>query len=280
MPPKCTVKDCSSRPDQPDPPRQRRGQKETQAAQHDTEIASNNPPKQRQGRKGTQPAEQNTGTDKLASNPMEPEEQKQKKPQAKGHPCTKNSIPTDTPIENDQQSLNTGPSTCKWAQKDEEITMEGPENDSMTWKQPKNTDMSGEVKKRNEVAAIRDPVPNRPGWNVHPATPKWTCRTAQEVAAEREAQKQATEEKIQEGERAKELLAQMNVNEGLEDEQMLTKNPQWLSAAIHKQGGKCLDESEDGEDFDFTTVNQESYSDDLSDEPQAETGKGVSDQVQ
>jgi hypothetical protein len=210
---------------------------------------------------------------------MEPEEQKQKKPQAKGRPRTKNSIPTDNPIENDQQSLNTGPSMRKRARKDEEITMEGPENDSTTWKRPKNTDMSGEVKKPNEVAAIRDPLPNRPGRNVHPATPKRTRRTAQEVAAEREAQKQAIEEKIREGERAKELLAQMNVNEGLEDEQMLTKNPQRLSAAIRKRGRKCLDESEDGEDFDFTAVNQESYSDDLSDEPQAETGKGVSDQV-
>lgn len=64
--------------------------------------------------------------------------------------------------------------------------------------------MSGEVKKPNEVAAIRDPLPNRPGRNVHPATPKRTRRTAQEVAAEREAQKQAIEEKIREGERAKE----------------------------------------------------------------------------
>ncbi|KAF8235537.1 hypothetical protein L208DRAFT_1256719 [Tricholoma matsutake] len=94
--------------------------------------------------------------------------------------------------------------------------------------------MSGEVKKPNEVAAVRDPLPNRPGQNVHPATPKQTRRTAQEVAAEREAQKQAIEEKIREGERAKELLAQMNVNEGLEDKQMLTENPQQLSAAIRK----------------------------------------------
>ena len=79
------------------------------------------------------------------------------------------------------------------------------------------------------------------------------------------------------GERAKELLAQMKVNEELDDEQMLTKNGQWLSAAICKQERKCLEESEGGEDFNFTTVDQESYSDDLSNEP--EMGKGVSDQV-
>jgi len=74
MPPKHAVKSCSDGPDQPDPPRWRQGQKETQAAQHDTKIASNDPPKQQQGQKGTQPAEQDTGTDKSASDLMKPEE--------------------------------------------------------------------------------------------------------------------------------------------------------------------------------------------------------------
>ena len=80
------MKGCSDGPDQPKPPKQRQGQKETQATQHNTEIASNNPPKQQWGQKGTQPAEQDTGTDKLASDPMKSEEQEQTKPWAKGCP--------------------------------------------------------------------------------------------------------------------------------------------------------------------------------------------------
>ena len=65
------------------------------------------------------------------------------------------------------------------------------------------------------------------------------------------------------GKRAKELLAQMNINEDLQDEAMLTENPQWLSAAIHKCGRQYIEDDEDGELFDFTAVKQESYSNDM-----------------
>jgi len=61
--------------------------------------------------------------------------------------------------------------------------------------------MSGEAKKScsqkpNEVAAIRGPLPNHLGQNGYSATPKWTHHTAEEVATECKAQKQAIEEKI------------------------------------------------------------------------------------
>jgi hypothetical protein len=75
---------------------------------------------------------------------------------------------------------------------------------------------------------------------------------------------------------AKELLAQMNVNEDLQDEEMLTENPQRLSAAIRKRGRQYLEDDEDGEEFDFTAVDQESCSDDTGEEPVK--AKVVSDQ--
>jgi hypothetical protein len=127
---------------------------------------------------------------------------------------------------------------------------------------------------------VRDPLPDCPGRNVHPAKPTTTHRTSQEVAAEHEAKKQAMEEKIREGEKAKEFLALMNINEDLNNEELLTENPQCLSAAICKHGRACLDDSDDeGEEFNFDAVKDGVYSDDLMVEPAKVKGKAVSGQM-
>ena len=62
--------------------------------------------------------------------------------------------------------------------------------------------------------ASRDPLPARPGRNVHPAgrpVPK-RC-TPHEVAAERNAKTRAIEQRIKELEDAKRHLAEMNASE-------------------------------------------------------------------
>lgn len=115
--------------------------------------------------------------------------------------------------------------------------------------------------KRTAVVNRRDPLPDRPGRNVHPAKvtkPTTTRRTSQEVAAEHEAKKRAMEEKIREGEKAKEFLALMNINEDIDDDELLTENPQRLSAAIRKHG---RDTDDEGEVFDFDAVENAVYSD-------------------
>jgi hypothetical protein len=88
------------------------------------------------------------------------------------------------------------------------------------------------------------------------------------------------EEKIREGEKAKEFLALMNINEDLNDEELLTKNPQRLSTAICKRGRACLDDSDDeGEEFNFDAVEDGVYSDDLMVKPAKAKGKAVSGQM-
>ncbi|KAI9457286.1 hypothetical protein F5148DRAFT_1322536 [Russula earlei] len=132
---------------------------------------------------------------------------------------------------------------------------------------PRRHNKTSHKQKQSAAPIPREPLPDRPGRNVHPAGQRTTHHTPQEVAAENEGKKQAIEEKIHEGERAKELLAQMNINKDLQDEQILTKNPQQLSAAILKCGRQYLEDDKDGEVFDFTAVEQESCSDDVGSEP-------------
>ncbi|KAH9998878.1 hypothetical protein BJV74DRAFT_883125 [Russula compacta] len=122
----------------------------------------------------------------------------------------------------------------------------------------------------------RDPLPDHPGRNVHPAKPTNTCWTSQKVAAEHEAKKQAMEEKIHEGERAKEFLALMNINEDLKNKELLTENPQCLSAVICKHGRACLDDSDgEGKVFDFDAVKDGVYLDDSTVGPAKTKGKTV-----
>lgn len=117
-----------------------------------------------------------------------------------------------------------------------------------------------------KVVPAREPLPDRAGRNIHPVKPKATHHTPHEVAAHCEAQVQELQERIRAAEEAKELLAQMNVDEELDDEQLLIDNPQRLSAAIRKCGRDLLEDSE-GEGFDFDAVEKGSYSDDEVVEP-------------
>jgi len=115
---------------------------------------------------------------------------------------------------------------------------------------------------------VRDPLPDHPGWNIHPAKLPAARRTTQQVAAENVAKKQAIKEKIHELERAKEILAQMNISEELEDEEPVHDNPQCLSAAVRKQNKMFLDDNDGmGEEFNFDAVDADTYSDDLSVNP-------------
>ena len=125
----------------------------------------------------------------------------------------------------------------------------------------------------------RTPLPDRQGRNIHPAglpgqPARW--RSSQEVAAEREAQRRAIEDKIREGEMAKQLLAQLNVAEDLA---MDDENPQRLSAAIHKRthDDEVEPASDDGEAFDFADIDAMADSEsDLSGEEPALKAKAVS----
>jgi hypothetical protein len=143
-------------------------------------------------------------------------------------------------------------------------------------KQPNNRRRT-EAKTANKVRGqkqvpARDPLPDRQGRNIHPAGQPTARRTPQEVAAEREAQKMALEEKIREGQRAKQLFALMSLAEEKMDEEMPTRNPQRLSAAICKRRQDCLDEnSDEDEEFDFReideAISESSESDDSVAEP-------------
>ena len=50
----------------------------------------------------------------------------------------------------------------------------------------------------------------------------------------------------------------MNINEDLNDEELLTENPQRLSAEIRKRGRVCV--HDEGKEFNFDAVEDEVYS--------------------
>jgi len=103
----------------------------------------------------------------------------------------------------------------------------------------------------------RDPLPNRKGRNVHPAPRKKTRRSPQQVAADRAAKEKEIEDKIRELEEVKKSLAETNVAEDIEDENMNEENPQRLSAAIRKrQYIELEDDSDAREAFDFQEAEQ------------------------
>jgi hypothetical protein len=135
----------------------------------------------------------------------------------------------------------------------------------------------GRTRKQPREHVARDPLPDRRGRNIHPAAGQLTTRrTSQEVTADRESQRRALEEKIRQGEKAKELFALMSIAEEQFDEEMLTRNPQRLSAAILKHGRDCLEEdSEVGEVFNFEEVDNgtTSESDDSVVQPQAKAAE-------
>lgn len=115
----------------------------------------------------------------------------------------------------------------------------------------------------------RDPLPDRQKRNTHPAGQRAKRRNPQEVAAEQEAKIRAIEEAIQAGERAKQLLAQMNVSEDVLDDGMDVDNPQRISAATgnRKHASKKFEGDSDGEIFDFKEVDAMLNSSESDEEP-------------
>ncbi|KAF8225973.1 hypothetical protein L208DRAFT_1304320 [Tricholoma matsutake] len=213
---------------------------------------------------------------------------KQQKPRTRGQPQANVAVPAHSLVNDEDISLPAKTRTCKCGWK-AEMTMKGPSDDPAPKRAKGDMDEASQLsakgkaqhgQKQTGVVNARDPLPDHPGRDVHPTKPTTTHRTSQEVAAECKAKKQAMEEKIHQGEKAKEFLALMNINEDLNDEELLTKNPQRLSAAIHKCGRACLDDSDDeGEEFNFDAVEDGIYSDDLMVEPAKAKGKTVSGQM-
>ena len=108
------------------------------------------------------------------------------------------------------------------------------------------------TKKATQDAVAREPLPERGARNTKPINKPVPRRTSEEVAAAREAQQKALEEKICEGERAREMAARMNLARKRQDNQMVIDNPVRLSAAIRKR--RRDDNSDEGERFDFDDV--------------------------
>lgn len=101
--------------------------------------------------------------------------------------------------------------------------------------------------------------------------------TSAEVAAEQEVKRKAIEDKIRELERAKQLLAELNVAEDLK---MDGDNPQHLSAAARKCTHNELDyDSDGGEAFNFADVDAMPNSDLELLEEHAPKAKAVSELV-
>lgn len=174
-------------------------------------------------------------------------------------------VPTSNSGNNNKEPRTTNPGVRKRNHKGRDAQEE---NDDPPAKRTKAGDAretpaeasKGRTRKQAKEYMPRDPLPDRQGRNIHPAGLPTTRRTSQEVAAHRESQKKALEEKIREGERAKQLFAQMSIAEEQLDEEMPLRNPQRLSAAICKHGQDRLEDSDMGEDFDFEEVDDGSSS--------------------
>lgn len=72
------------------------------------------------------------------------------------------------------------------------------------------------------------------------------------------------EAKILEAEKAKQILAEMNASEDIQDNQMEEDNPQRISAAVRKRTHAELENDSANESFNFQHVDAMVYSDDES----------------
>jgi hypothetical protein len=91
------------------------------------------------------------------------------------------------------------------------------------------------TKKATQDASAWEPLPEHAARNTKPANKSVPHCTSKEVAAACEAQQKALEEKICEGERAREMVARMNLAREHQDDQMVINNPVQLFAAIPKR---------------------------------------------
>lgn len=123
----------------------------------------------------------------------------------------------------------------------------------------------GRPRKDAQLPPARSPLPDRLVRNTHPATPKGTRRSSEQVAADdaakRAAERKLLEEQIRLGEMAKLQFAQMQIGEEQADAEVQKKNATRLSAVIRRREPvKRKAESDDGEDFDFDEVDDLSSS--------------------
>lgn len=109
-------------------------------------------------------------------------------------------------------------------------------------------------------------LPTRPGRNVHPAGQPKTRRSKEQIEADREAGAKALEEKIFEVQMAKKHLAQLNLMEEHEEDDLPVLHPQRLSTAIHKRRHIDIETDSDNECFDLREVDDGSNTDDSSSE--------------
>ena len=72
------------------------------------------------------------------------------------------------------------------------------------------------------------------------------------------------EARIVEAEKARQLLAEMNASEDIQDNQMEEDNPQRISAAVRKHTHAELENDSVSESFNFEDVEKMDYSDDES----------------
>ncbi len=105
-------------------------------------------------------------------------------------------------------------------------------------------------------------LPSRPGRNVHPAGQPKTRRSKEQIEADREAGAKALEEKMHEVWMAKEHLAQLNLMEEHEEDDLPVLHPQRLSTAIHKRRHMDVETDSDDECFDLREVDDGSNPDD------------------
>jgi hypothetical protein len=217
-----------------------------------------------------------------------------KKPrQRRAGNAVNSSVPADTP----EPAINTAPTGGKKSRKkataptsDTDVAMEESqpeagkrkrqltsdtqeEVDNLPPKRPKGTPANadgvkrgrGRPRKEVQLPPARSPLPDRVGRNTHPATPKGTRRSSEQVAADnvakKAAEKKLLEEQIRLGEMAKLQFAQMQVDDEHADIEMRRRNPTRLSAVKHTNQPVSMQvESTDGEEFDFAKVGDTSSS--------------------
>ncbi|KAH9015023.1 hypothetical protein EDB84DRAFT_1635082 [Lactarius hengduanensis] len=103
-------------------------------------------------------------------------------------------------------------------------------------------------------------LPSRRGRNVHPAGQPRIRRSKAQIEADLAAGEKALKEKAREVQAAKEHLAQLNIMEECEEDDLPVSHPQFLSTVIHKR--RHADVETDGdESFDLSEADNGSHSD-------------------
>ncbi|KAI9440159.1 hypothetical protein BJY52DRAFT_1195572 [Lactarius psammicola] len=105
-------------------------------------------------------------------------------------------------------------------------------------------------------------LPSRPGRNIHPAGQPKTRRSKEQIEANCEASVKILEEKMHEVRVVKEHLAQLNLMEEHEEDDLPNLHPQCLSTAIHKRHHVDVEADSDDECFDLREADGGSIPDD------------------